>query len=149
MRRFRRLRDLSSARDGVSAIEFALVGMILALLCIAIVDFGRGIWEDIQVGNAARAGADFAAMQGYNYDKVVAAAQGATSLANVTATARTFYGCPTSSGVTEVTAGYLCGGLTEAAQYAEVDTTVSYQPILPYPGLNNLTLSATSYARLY
>lgn len=153
MRPVRRLRGLAAARDGVSAIEFALVGMFLAVLCIGIIDFGRGIWEYVQVGNAARAGADYAAMHGYdpaNPAPVEAAAEGATSIGNLNIASRMFYGCPSSSGVTEETGGYICASGNEAAQYAEIDTSVPYSPIFAYPGIPNpMTISAKAYARLY
>lgn len=152
MRPHRSLRELRGANEGVSAIEFALVGTILAILCIGLVDVGMGIWKQMEVGNAARAGADFAATKGWYSDKIKAAVTNATSLSGVAASPApsTFYGCPSGGSLVAVSAGTICTDGKEAGEYAKVNAQATYTPILPYPGIPNpMTLSATSIARLY
>jgi Flp pilus assembly pilin Flp len=45
---------------GAVAVEFAVVSVFLSLLFIGMIDFGLGFWEQMLVGNAARAGAEWA-----------------------------------------------------------------------------------------
>jgi Flp pilus assembly protein TadG len=45
---------------GTAAIEFAAVASFLSFLLLGLTDFGVGYWEKIEVGNAARAGAEYA-----------------------------------------------------------------------------------------
>lgn len=46
---------------GVAAVEFGLVATVLALLLPAATDLALAIWANQQVGNAARAGSEYAA----------------------------------------------------------------------------------------
>ena len=46
-------------------------------------DFGMGFWEQIQVGNAARAGAQYAIFNGWNQSGISTAVTSATSLASI------------------------------------------------------------------
>src|ERR1700730_5398707 len=48
---------LAASQSGLGTIEFALVAGILSTLVLGALDFGVGFWEQIEVGNAARAGA--------------------------------------------------------------------------------------------
>src|SRR6202011_2162227 len=51
---------------GTAAIEFGVIGAFLCLLLVGLVDFGMGYWQQMQVGNAARAGAEYAVLNGGN-----------------------------------------------------------------------------------
>src|SRR5215470_10363377 len=57
---------LLAAVDGVSTIEFAVTASMLGTLAIGMLDFGMGLWQQMQVGNAARAGAQYASIKGYD-----------------------------------------------------------------------------------
>ena len=62
-----RLRRLATATGGASAIEFALVAAFLILhLTLGVYVFGTALWSWMEVGNAARAGAQYANVNGYS-----------------------------------------------------------------------------------
>lgn len=62
-----RFRRLAAATGGASAIEFALVAAFLILpLTIGVYDFGTALYNWLQVGNAARAGAQYINVNGYS-----------------------------------------------------------------------------------
>src|SRR5882762_7253737 len=67
MIRMARLLRLAGATGGASSIEFALVATVLLLpLTLGLYDFGTALWSWMQVGNAARAGAQFINVNGYS-----------------------------------------------------------------------------------
>src|SRR5207244_342619 len=91
------------AIEGVSTIEFALIGSMLATLAIGMLDFGMALWQQMEVGNAARAGAEYAAVHGWGVDgsAIQTAATSATSLGSISASPSLACGCPdATSGVT-------------------------------------------------
>lgn len=55
-----RCSGLTRNNAGATAIEFAFVAGILALLTLGVIDYGRAFWYRMQVQNAAQAGADWA-----------------------------------------------------------------------------------------
>jgi Flp pilus assembly protein TadG len=145
-----RLYRLSLGRldaSGVSTIEFAFVVTFLCLLAVGIVDFGMGFWEQMQVGNAARAGAEYASVNGWNQSAIQSAATSATGLGSISATASESCGCPNAStGITSATCGAACSGGGTAGTYVTVNTSATYSTIVPYPGIPssfNLTSAAT------
>lgn len=150
-----RLRRLPWAREGVTTIEFALVAPILALLIVGILDFGIGLWRQMQVATAAQAGAAYASTNGWNATAtgIANAVTGATGLGSITATPAPAWacGCPNAtSGIAWVACGSTCPDGSQSAHYVTIGAQAAYSTILPYPGLANpLTLSAASFARLY
>ena len=89
--------------DGVSTIEFAVTASMLATLAIGMLDFGMGLWQQMEVGNAARAGAEYASKYGLNTSAIQSAVTCATSLSAISASPAPAEqcGCPdASSGVT-------------------------------------------------
>src|SRR5712691_9383250 len=111
MLRLARWCRLATATRGASSIEFALVTAILMLpLTVGVYDFGTALYNWMQVGNAARAGAQYINVNGYSSTytttgssclpaplntSFTCAVQGATSLGNnVTVSVGTSYcGC--------------------------------------------------------
>ena len=62
-----RLRRLAAATGGASAIEFALVAAFLILpLTLGVYDFGTALYSLMEVGNAARVGAQYVNVNGYS-----------------------------------------------------------------------------------
>lgn len=153
-RRLRFRRGLGTACDGLAAIEFAFMAPLLCLLLIGAVDFGRGLWCQLQVASAAQAGAVYASTQGWNATAAAIenAVTGATSLAVSASPAPAWVcGCPnTSAGIAPVQCGSFCPDGSSPPHYVTVTATATYSPLLPYPKLGSrLTLSSVSYARLY
>jgi TadE-like protein len=55
------LRRYAPERRGAVSVEFALAMTVLLLpLVVGVIDLGKGLWVRMQVGNSARAGAEFA-----------------------------------------------------------------------------------------
>ena len=146
LRRFR----LWRATDGASSIEFALIGTFLTFLLLGTLDFGMVFFQQMQVANAAQAGADYVMGRAYNATSVTSAAQGATNLTGVTVNPSTVLcGCPSASGgVSSATCGSSCPGANAglATGYVKVQTSVSYRTVFPWFATNPVTLSSTAYA---
>jgi Flp pilus assembly protein TadG len=135
------------SEDGVSAIEFAVVGGVLSLLLLGVLDFGIGYWDKVQVGDAARAGADYAERNGYDSTKIQSAVTNATTLSGLQANPAPskFCGCPNAaSGVTSVSCSATCSDGTAAGTFVTVFAQKSYSTIFAWPGLSNPTTLASS-----
>jgi Flp pilus assembly protein TadG len=143
---------LWAAEDGVSAIEFAFVAGILSMLLLGICDFGLGFWEQMQVANAARAGAEYAVKNGYNSADIQTTVANATNLAGMQASPApsTSCGCPNAStGVTAATCGSTCPDGGTAGTFVTVSAQVSYRTLFAWPGLSNpMTLASSATVRL-
>ena len=143
-------RGRSIRRDerGVTAIEFAIIGPILIGMFISIVDLGLGLYNQIQLANAAQAGADYAMQKGYDATAMTTVAQAATRLTGLTVTTSQFCGCPSSTGVTVTSCSSNCSDGLTAGTFAQITTTKDYSTLLSYPGLpSTFHLSETATAR--
>lgn len=157
MRRKRPSAGLWTSRDGVSTVEFALCSGILLTLCVGTIDFGIGLWQQMQVASAAQAGAQYAMLHpGATNSSISSAVTGATSLSGISVSSgypQTTCGCPTGTSATPtgmtmgVTCGSTCSAGGTAQQYIVVQAQANYSMIMSWPGLSNpLTLTASSYA---
>jgi Flp pilus assembly protein TadG len=133
-------------------VEFALIASFLCVLLVGIVNLGMALWRQMQVGNAARAGAAYASVHGWNNANIQAAAVNATSLTIAPSATLVNCGCPdTNQGIVVL---YACPAKcantnTTPGQYVIVTVQATYSPILTYPGVNNpATLHASAYARI-
>jgi len=138
--------------EGVSAIEFAVVGGSLSLLLLGVLDFGIGFWEKIQVGDAAQAGAQYAARNGYDSARIQTAVTSSTTLSGVQASPAPSEtcGCPNaSSGVTTAVCSTTCSDGETAGTYVTVNAQVSYRTIFAWPGVSNpMTLASSVTVRI-
>jgi Flp pilus assembly protein TadG len=144
--------DLGRADSGMATTEFGFVVSLLAALTVGVLDFGNGLVEQMEVGNAARAGADYAQTNPYNSANITSAVQNATSLSVEVPTGMPlqFHGCPdVSSGISSVSPGTTCPSTNATAgEYVTVSAQTSYSTIFTYPGIPNpLTLSASATVR--
>jgi Flp pilus assembly protein TadG len=121
---------------GQAMVEMAMALPVLALLLLAAADFGRLYYANIEVANAARAGAqygsqsvitaaDFSGME-------TAAKDDGSNLSALSATA-TQCTCMISSSVAACPASY-CSNSPQAT-YVEVDTTATFHTAIKYPGI--------------
>ena len=163
MIRLARASRLATATRGASSIEFALVAAFLMIpLVLGVYDFGTALWNWMQVGNAARAGAQYINVNGYSStyttsgnscpstptNTFTCAVQGATSLGtNVSVSAGGDY-CGCQNGTTYTAQAYappcnLCGSFVTtnccpagqtAVTMTEVTAMYSYKPIFNYLG---------------
>jgi Flp pilus assembly protein TadG len=156
--------------QGSSAVEFAMVVPLLALLVLGLVDYGTGVWEAMMVGNAARAGAYYAAVNGWtdpptNIQTAVTSSTGLTSTSECPpSTSNKIAACPiptqvcycdaTPSGLgTPTSCGATCGDGSTAATYVKVSAQASYSPLIPINQIlgftsSSILLSATTFARI-
>ena len=166
----RRFVSLICAERGSAALEFALATPILIALLIPVADLGLAFSEQIQVQQAAQAGAQYAMTHPWTSGSVTpieTAETAATQLAllpwaPVTNPAPSeFCGCPDASTTpptithdpTYPTCSTKCSGQPEG-YYVMVNAQASYTPQLPYtmlpvdPVTHKMTLSAQSTVRV-
>lgn len=145
----------AESASGVAAIEFAIVVPFLLFGLVGVVDLGIGIYRNMDVQNAAQAGAQYAAMnasQSFNPSKVSAAVTNATPYASIAASPAPvqFYGCATTTGITSVSSGSTCSNGTTAGTYVTVSASATYYPNLLYSSFfpKSFALAAQSTVRI-
>ncbi len=141
------------AGDGAAAVEFALVAPFLILLLGGAVSYGDALRVRIAVGNAARAGASWASLNGFDAARIAAAGRAATNLANVGVTAtRSDSTCtnPTSPALAASNGAVLCPATgIPPGTYVTVATSMPYTFIIPVPGMpTTTTITGTAIARV-
>ena len=149
----RRLARLGRAVNGNAAVEFGLVAPVLMGLLIPVADLGIAFSEEIQVQQAAQAGAEYATLHPWNSNSSTAIANAVTAANNLPGLAATpapsqTCGCPTGTNVNTVTCGITCSDGQTAGYYAIVNAQAPYSPVLPYSVLGNVTLTARSTIRI-
>ncbi len=154
-----RVAALVCGESGTSAVEFALSAPILVGLLVPMADLGMAFSDQIQVQQAATAGAQYAALHPWNSTSATAIANavtGASTLPSVTASpaARQICGCPSSPNVSPpvapVTCNRICPNGQTAGYYVVVNAQAPYTPKLPYSALGSaviLTAQATIRVR--
>lgn len=135
---------------GNAAIELALLAPPLMLLVVGTVDYGLAVYDQIEVQNAAQAGAEYALKHGYSTTGISGAMSAATPLtiSAVPAPAQSC-GCPSGTTLTPTACGNNCASGLTAGTYVTVNAQTTYTTILPYPGVpNSYTLAASSTVRI-
>ena len=72
-------------RGGNTAIEFAMIAPILAGMLVGMTDLGVGIYENMEVRNAAQAGAQYAIAKGWDSTAIQNAVTGSSSMSGISA----------------------------------------------------------------
>lgn len=147
---FNNQRFLSSAIDerGSSVVETALLTPVFLFTLLAAVDFGQGFYVSNQIAFAAHA----AALYGVQYPTdtsgiTEAAASGSGSVAGMSITVKTGCECFDGTGASENCASTPPCAMN-VVDYVDVQTQVTYVPILPYPGIpSSIPLSGHSRLR--
>ena len=135
------------ARHAVAAVEFALIAPAFVMLLAGAVSFGDALRVKVELGNAARAGADYVAVHGYNLLNIQAAAQAATNLGvNVTVVpVFSLAECMNMDGSAPTLDPTLapCSSKTSTGAppglYVTVTVTTPYRYIVAIPGIMNTT----------
>ncbi len=143
----------AAARDsrGVAAIEFGIMVPLLSLMVVSVTDIGLAVYRKMQVENAAQAGAQYAIIHGFDTTGISSAVTSATNSTAITASPGPvqFYGCPTSTGVSVVSAGTICTGGAQAGSYTTVSAQATYYTLINYQIVAaSYTYSAQSTTRL-
>ncbi len=143
-----RLAFLARAERGNAAIEFALASPILLGLLTPVADLGIAFTQQIQVQQAAQAGAQYALLHGFSSSAISNAVTAATNLPGVSAAPAPTQscGCPTGTTIAAATCASTCTNGETAGTYVFVNAQSSYNPVLPYsvlPSGTTLTAQAT------
>src|SRR6266851_4025156 len=108
------LHRAAAARQGATSVEFAFImALFLLPLVLGVIDLGMGMWVQMEVGNSARAGAEYATYCKCADDQQIlpviqttikTAEQTATGLGtSVTAHTAQYCGCINSAGSVSIT----------------------------------------------
>lgn len=150
-----RLGEALRARSGTSAVEFAILLPVVAAIIVPLVDLGMGLYTQEQVQVSAQAGAQYAALRGWNSGANASAIQNAvtsaTSLSSITASPAPSQSCGCLNGASIVAAscGSTCPDGSTSGVYVTVNAQTAYTPLLPYPVLGNaVTLTSQSTVRV-
>jgi Flp pilus assembly protein TadG len=147
---YRRLAALRDACEANAVIEFSIAAPVLAIIFVPLIDIGMAVYQQMQVQDAAQAGAQYAMAHGWNSSAIQSAVTNATALSVSASPAPSkTCGCPNSSSVSTATCGSTCSDGQAAGTYVTVGAQVTYTPLLPYPTMgNSVTLSAQTTARI-
>ncbi len=153
-RRWRSLAAIAGSQRGTAAVEFALATPILFGLLVPVADFGMAFSEQIQVNQAAQAGAQYAAFHPWNSHSVTDisnAVTSATKLGGISASPAPsqLCGCPNGSTITTATCSSVCPNGEAAGYYVIVNAQLPYRSTLPYSLLGkSVTLTAQTTVRI-
>ncbi len=129
-------RRSSPGEKGQAMIEFALILPVLLLLTVGVIEFGRAANDYIEVGDAAKAGAQYGSQSmadAENTDNIKQAAQNSSQdiAANLGVTVAPLEcGCPGAA-----PGACPAAGCTYPIVYLTVSTTYTFTPLFSYPGL--------------
>jgi Flp pilus assembly protein TadG len=144
-------RGFIRAESGIAAIEFAILGAVLCLIVVAIGDLGMGFYSYMQVQNSAQAGAQYAAVHGFNSTAISDAVTNATSTTGITASPapQQFCGCVSGTTVTTATCGTVCADGMSAGTYVTASSVRDYSTLISWPGFaSTYHQTATSTVRI-
>jgi len=149
-RALKRIADLVRARDGGAAVEFSVAAPVLAIIFVPLIDIGMAVYQQMQVQDAAQAGAQYAMAHGWNNSGIVNAVTNATTLSvSASPSPAKSCGCPDGSSVSAAACGSTCPDGQTAGTYVTVSAQATYAPLLPYPSMgSSVTLSAQTTARI-
>jgi Flp pilus assembly protein TadG len=145
------LASMRSCISGAVSVEFALVAPVLGLMVMAAADFGTVMYEKQRISNAARAGAQYAALNTTNAQNDAGIQAAVANSAQRDAdefTITTNYYCQCFDG-SDSGCNDTCEGNDTPEVYIDVTVEYELETIFTYPGLSNpMGLSAQSIFRL-
>lgn len=144
-------KGFAKADGGVAAIEFAVLGAVLCMIVVAIGDLGLGFYSYMEVQTSAQAGAQYAAVHGFNSTAISSAVTNATSVTGITASPapQQFCGCVVGQAVVAATCASTCADGMTAGTYVSASAVRDYSTLLSYPGFaSTYHQTATSTVRI-
>lgn len=141
--------------DGTALIEFAIIAPVIFVIVLGVLDFGLLAFRQMEVQNAVQAGAEYAVQNGYSSTSISTAVINASPTfagEGLTVTVNEFCGCPSSTGVTQISTGTCsatstCTGSAVVGNYVNVSASATYDTVVRYAhfklGSYPLTASAT------
>lgn len=144
------LTRLRADQRGLAAIELAIIAPMLVLLLVATEELGFAVRQQMQVQDAAAAGALYATEYGWDQAGIASAVTTAKSSSGIAATPTPvlFCGCPSVTGVSTATCGATCADGSTARQYVQVSASLTRTTLLPSQLPLPTTLTATATTRL-
>jgi len=154
---------LARDRRGVSAVEFGLAAPVFLAALSPIIDLGLAFSQQIRVNQAVEAGAAYAAVNQYNggtwSTNVQNAVTNATTLSITPNVGSETCGCPNATNTQIIThdtattcgtanGGTACSDGTQPGYYVTISATATYTSVMPYPIINNPTLSSQAVVRI-
>lgn len=142
------LMRLFRCRDGVGAVEFALMLPILVALMVAIADFGLAVNEKMRLTSAARAGAQVAYKASGDLSGVVAAVQMASGLNadNISVTSQKTCACLDGSAVA---CTGTCSDGNSVRAYVTVSVSEQWSPVIVSTVMSGpVTMTGTAVLRV-
>jgi Flp pilus assembly protein TadG len=136
---------------GTAALEFALFAPLLLIMLVYLVELGDGVYEAMQVQNAAEAGALYAAKHGWNSTGISAAVVNSSGLSGLTASPAPseFCGCPAANAIASSACAQSCASGATAGTYVRISASFPHQTILTYPGMTSpTTLTGVAIVRV-
>ena len=128
-------KNFFKAQSGAAAIEFAVIGAFLCMTVVATGDLGMGFYSYMQVQNSAQAGAQYAAVHGFNSTQIASAVTNATSVSGITASPAPaqYCGCASGTTVTSATCGSICPNGMSAGTYVSASAVRDYTTLISWP----------------
>jgi Flp pilus assembly protein TadG len=126
-----------ASETGSGLVEVAVMLPVLLLLMIGTLDVGRGYYYAIEINDAAEAGALYGSQNPSDTAGMVAAATLNAPDISGGITTSAAYGCECSNGTGLVAGCAVPPGAcsTSYVQYVQVNTSWTYRPLFPYPGI--------------
>lgn len=145
------LRALGRDEAGASAVEFALLAPVLALLLAGTIDSTVLILRNMEVRAAAQAGADYALAKGWDAASVATAVTKATNsplTISATPAPTVANGCIQGFDIV-APPGAACADSSTPGRYVTVNAQAPFQPLVPLPGVFAAkTLTARAVVRI-
>lgn len=137
-----------SGNEGTAALELGLLTPLLVLILVSVVEIGRGAYEAMQVRYAVEAGMQYAANYDWDATKIATAVTSASSASGMAATPTptTFCGCPSTSGITQISCTSTCSSGDAPGTYIQINATLPHTQILALPGMPS-SFTATAIIR--
>jgi Flp pilus assembly protein TadG len=138
------------SQRGQSMLEMAAVMPVLVVLVLAATDFGRLYYTNIEVANAARAGAQYGSQSlitaADSSGMKTAATNDGSNVSSLSTTASQCT-CIAGSSVTACPASY-CASNPQAT-FVQVNTSTTFKTIIKYPGIpSSVTLAGKAIMRV-
>jgi Flp pilus assembly protein TadG len=143
--------SIRQAMRGTAALEFALFAPLLLIMLVYVVELGDGVYEAMQVQNAAEAGALYVAKYGWNSAGISAAVVNSTGLSGLTASPAPseFCGCPAANAIASSVCAQTCASGATAGTYVKINASLTHQTILALPGMvSPTTLTGIAIVRV-
>jgi Flp pilus assembly protein TadG len=135
----RMLNQIRTSEAGSALVETALTFPVLVIMLLGAVQMGETAYAAIETSNAARAGAQYAAMNGGGYNDItgIGIAAQADSRNTITTTASSSCICSDGSGSCTNSSGVYSCSSGKLVVTVTVQTTAAYTSLVKVPGLGS------------